>query len=304
MTRWAGESGVTIETLFSGGCFFEGARWHDGAWYVSDMYGGEVWRITPDGRSEIMARVEGQPSGLGWLPGGDMLIVSMTGRKILRRHADGALLLHADVAGATPFLINDMHVTADGHAYIGNIGFDPAIAFRPGPTNLVHVAPDGRVSVAATGLLFPNGTVHSRDGRTLIVGESLGNRMTAFTIQPDGQLTDQRIWARFGPPPDPADYSMEVLHALDLAPDGCAIDAEDRIWVADAANNRVCRVAEGGAILAEIAVPAGLGAFACALGGADGRTLLICAAPGSQPELCLEKRGAVLLVTTVEVPAP
>ncbi len=290
-----------MKTLFSGGCFFEGARWHDGAWYVSDMYGGEVWRITPDGAATVLARIEGRPSGIGWLPGGDMLIVSIQEMKLYRRGADGSLSLHADVAEASRYWTNDMHVLPNGHAYVGNIGFDPAVLFRPGPTNLVHVAPDGRASVAATGLLFPNGTVHSSDGKTLIVGESLGNRMTAFTIQSDGSLTDRRVWAQFGPEPAPEDYSFETLHSLDLAPDGCAIDAEDCIWVADAANNRVCRVAEGGAILAEIAAPEGLGVFACALGGLDGRELLICAAPGSQPEECLEQRAAVLLVTKVDV---
>jgi sugar lactone lactonase YvrE len=292
-----------MKALFTGGCFFEGARWHDGAWYVSDMYGGTVWRITPDGEAIAMVELDGQPSGIGWLPDGDMLIVSMGEKKVLRRHAEGSLSLHADVAGASRYMINDMHVTGQGHAYVGNIGFDPAEGFVPGPTSLVHVSPDGAVNVAATGLLFPNGTVQTRDGRTLIVGESLGNRMTAFTVETDGRLTGRRVWAQFGPTPGPADYSMETLHALDLAPDGCAIDAEDCVWVADAANSRVCRIAEGGRILAEIAAPAGRGVFACALGGPDGRDLLICAAPGSLPELCLEKRGAVLYLARVEVGA-
>jgi sugar lactone lactonase YvrE len=292
-----------MKTLFTGGYFFEGARWRDGAWYASDMYGGAVWRITPDGEAATMVQLDGQPSGIGWLPGGDMLIVSMGEKKIWRRRTDGSLTLHADVGEAARFMINDMHVTEAGHAYVGNIGFDPAEGFIPGPTNLVHVAPDGAVSVATTGLLFPNGTVQTRDGKTLIVGESLGNRMSAFTIEADGRLSGHRIWAQFGPTPDAQDYSMDTLHALTLAPDGCAIDAEDCIWVADAANNRVCRVAEGGAILAEIAAPEGQGVFACALGGLDGRDLLICAAPGSLPELCLEKRGAELLIARVEVPA-
>ena len=127
--------------------------------------------------------------------------------------------------------------------------------------------------------------------------------MTAFTIEADGRLTNRRIWAQFGPTPGPDAYSMETLHALDLAPDGCAIDAEDCIWVADAANNRVCRVAEGGKILDQIAAPEGQGVFACALGGPDGRDLLICAAPGSLPEQCLEKRAATLYLARVEVGA-
>jgi sugar lactone lactonase YvrE len=292
-----------MKTLYADGFFFEGARWHDGAWFVSDFYSGRVLRITPEGEATIMVQLDGQPSGIGWLPDGDMLVVAMAERKILRRRSDGSLSVYADVADAARFMINDMHVTRAGHAYVGNIGFDPAEGFTPGPTSLAHVAPDGTVKVAATDLLFPNGTVETKDGKTLVVGESLGNRMTAFTIQPDGRLTDRRVWAQFGPTPEPEDYSMETLHSLTLAPDGCAIDAEDKIWVADAANNRVCRVAEGGKILAEIAAPPGQGVFACALGGPDGRDLLICAAPGSDPQLCLEKRAAILYVARVEVAA-
>ena len=147
-----------MKTLFADGYFFEGARWHNGAWFVSDFYSGKVWRITPEGDAMVMAQLSDQPSGIGWLPGGDMLIVAMGEKKVLRRYGDGALSVHADVAAASRFMINDMHVTRQGHAYVGNIGFDPTDGFTPGPTNLVHVAPDGAVSIAATNLLFPNGT--------------------------------------------------------------------------------------------------------------------------------------------------
>ncbi len=293
-----------LKKLRAGGCFYEGARWHDGAWFVSDMYGCDVLRVTPDGVATVMARVKERPSGIGWLPNGDMLIVAVQEKKILRRHSDGSLSVHADIAEASRYWINDMHVTPNGHAYVGSIGFDPGVIFQPGPANLVHVTPDGRASIAATGMLFPNGTVHTKDGKTLIVGESLGKRMTAFTIQPDGSLTDRRIWAQFGPEPSPEDYSFETLRTNHLAPDGCAIDAEDCIWVADAASKRICRVTEGGQILAEIIPPDGLGGYACALGGPDGHELLICAAPGSNPEPCIEQRAAALYVARVEVGAP
>jgi sugar lactone lactonase YvrE len=292
-----------MRKLFAGGCFFEGARWHEGSWWVSDMYDGKVWRISPEGTAEIFAEVPQRPSGLGWLPNGDLLIVSIQSRELLRRGPDGNLTVHADLSACARYWINDMVVDPRGRAYIGDIGFDPLAGGGLGPTRLCRVDPDGRVSIAAEGLLFPNGTVLSRDGKTLIVGESLGNRMTAFALAEDGSLHDRRIWAQFGPTPSPADYSFATLHSLDLAPDGCAIDREDCIWVADAANQRICRVAEGGRIIAQISGPDNCGVYACALGGPDGQSLLICAAPDSTPDRCLADRGAVLYVATVAVPA-
>jgi sugar lactone lactonase YvrE len=138
----------------------------------------------------------------------------------------------------------------------------------------------------------------TQDGRTLIVGESLGNRMSAFTIEDDGRLTNRRVWAQFAPTPDPATLTMSLLHQMDFAPDGCAVDRQDRLWIADASNDRLCHVAEGGQIIREIPAPAGFHVFSCALGGADGCSLLICAAPSIDP---VETRGrATLFVETVE----
>jgi sugar lactone lactonase YvrE len=120
--------------------------------------------------------VQQRPSGLGWLPDGDLLIVSIQSRQLLRRRPDGSLTVHADLSECAGYWINDMLVDESGRAYVGDIGFDALTGSSPEPTRLCRVDPDGRVSVAADGLLFPNGAVMSRDGKTLIVGESLGNR--------------------------------------------------------------------------------------------------------------------------------
>src|SRR5208283_1392407 len=99
---------------------------------------------------------------------------------------------------------------------------------------------------------------------TLIVGESLGNRLTAFTIADDGRLTNRRVWAQFAPTPDPAILTVSMLYQMDFAPDGCTIDRQDCLWIADASNNRLCHVAEGGRILGEIPAPPGFNVFSCA----------------------------------------
>jgi sugar lactone lactonase YvrE len=294
-------AGRTLETLMDGGTFFEGPRWHDGRWWVSDFYSHRVLSIDVDGRAETVMTVEERPSGLGFMPDGSLLVVSMRDRRVLRRAADGAVTVHADVSALCPGHLNDMVVDRHGRAYVGNFGFDFFNGDDPAATVLVRVDPDGTASVAADDLLFPNGTVITPDGRTLIVGESLGGRYTAFTIAGDGSLGDRRAWAQVGPLPE-LTTAPQMLGELEFGPDGCTLDAEGRIWAADIIGSRCLRIAEGGAIVEELALPDGLTPFACALGGEDGRTLLVCAAPDSAEATRTDADDAVLLTTTVDVP--
>jgi sugar lactone lactonase YvrE len=288
-----------MRKLIDGGHFFEGARWHEGAWWVSDMYSHHVLRITPDGRSTVMATVEQEPSGLGWLPDGDLLVVSMQDRKLLRRRPDGSLTVHADLSPFTPWPINDMVVDRHGRAYVGGFGFDTWNGAVPGPATLLRVDPDGTVTAEAEAgdLWFPNGMVITADGKTLVVAESGAARLTAFAIGADGGLSGRRIWAQLGESPKLATAADMV--DLAFGPDGCAIDAEDCVWVADALGNRACRVADGGRIVEQ--VTSDLGIYSCALGGEDGRTLLLCAAPDFHKGNRTAKREAALLLETVGV---
>jgi sugar lactone lactonase YvrE len=290
-----------LQTLVDGGTFFEGPRWHDGRWWVSDFYRHQVLAVSTEGREEAILSVEQQPSGLGWLPDGSLLVVSMKDRTVLRRAPGGEVSVHADISEHCGGNANDMVVDEQGRAYVGNFGFDLMAGGDPKAATLVRVDPDGTVAVAAEDLLFPNGSVVTPDGRTLIVGETVGCRYTAFTIADDGTLTDRRVWAQLAPSPDLTSFA-EVLPKVTIAPDGCGLDADEHIWAADAIGRRCIRVAPGGEIVDEIAAPDGLGFFACMLGGDDGRTLLICAAPDFYEEARAAAREAVLLTTEVDVP--
>ena len=265
------------ECLLEGGTFFEGPRWYDGTWWVSDFYAHQVSRVSTEGERTVVAEVSEQPSGLGFLPDGRLLIVSMKDRRILRLERDGRLATHADLTGLTGGPANDMVVDGQGRAWVGNFGFDIFGGAAPATTNLLRVDPDGTVAVAASGLMCPNGTVISADGKTLIIAESFASRLSAFTIGDDGQLLDRRVWAAFGE--TPSFDSLDTIRAAEFAPDGCALDAAGHVWVADAFNARVCRVSPGGGIVDEVRLPNGYGIYACALGGPDGRDLLLCAAP-------------------------
>jgi sugar lactone lactonase YvrE len=290
----------TLTPLVKQGHFFECPRWHDGRWWVSDFYSHAVLAIEEDGRQETVLELDGQPSGLGWLPGGDLLVVSMLDAKVLRRAADGNVSVHADVADLTTGHLNDMLVR-DGHAYVGNFGFDLMGGGHPAPTTLVHITPDGTASVAAEDVWFPNGMVVT-DAGELVVAETFAARFSAFPIGPDGTLGDRRVWGQVEPAPEPADLQT-MLTTFAFAPDGCTIDAEGHIWAANALGGVLCRIAPGGEIVEQVAMPDGLGVYACGLGGDDGRTLLACAAPDFHAEARAAAREAVLFTTTVEVPA-
>ena len=278
---------MTTRTLIDHGTFYEGPRWHDGRWWVSDFYRRVVLSFDPDGgdlREELV--VEQLPSGLGWTPDGDLLVVSQMDHALLRRAGDGTVTTVATFGEHCGGFANDMVVDANGRAFIGNAGFDLMAGGEPSTANLVRVDLDGTVVVAAEDLAFPNGSVITPDGSTLIVGETMGNRYTSFTIEDDGTLTHRRIWA----------------DVPKVAPDGCGLDAEGRIWCADAFGKRCVLVEEGGLVVEEIPAPDGLGVYACMLGGPDGTTLLQCCAPGFLAHERKAANDARLVVTEVEVP--
>jgi sugar lactone lactonase YvrE len=275
---------ATPRVLLDGLIFPEGPRWHDGALYFSDMHSCVVWRLTPDGKASKVQEFPGHVSGLGWLPDGTMLVVSMDDRRLLRLTPPGTQTA-ADLSSHVANPINDMVVDRQGRAYIGGFGFNLSKGEAPRTTVLLCVAPDGGVRVAADELQFPNGMVITPDGKTLIVAETLGARLTAFNIQPDGALTNRRVFA-----------AIEGL-----TPDGICLDAEGAVWVAWPGSNKIIRVRDGGEIADTIALP-DRHSYACMLGGADRRDLFICTALGHMPEDLAKGRSGKIEVVRVDVP--
>jgi len=193
--------GRGLTPLLEGGAFFEAPRWHDGRWWVSDFYRHAVYTVGTDGSEELVLEVEHQPSGLGWLPDGSLLVVSMKDQRVLKRDRDGNVTIHAELGSFTDSSLNDMVVDAAGRAWIGCFGFDLMAFADPQLAPLMRVDPDGNATLAAEELMFPNGSVITPDGSTLIVGETAGCRYTAFTIRADGSLSDRRVWAQLAPTP-------------------------------------------------------------------------------------------------------
>lgn len=278
--------------------YLEGPRWHEGRVWVSDFYTNQVLSVLADGSDpRVEADVPAQPSGLGWLPDGRLLIVSMRDNVLLRREASGELVTHADLAEFCAGHLNDMVVDASGRAYVGNFGFDLMGGGDLRTASLVRVDPDGSTSMVAEDLYFPNGSVIVGD--ELVVNETLGNRISAFRIAADGSLGERRDWARFGDPPTATAFA-EVLGQLVVGPDGSCADAEGAVWAADALGNRAIRVQDGEIVQV---VDAGTGVFAVALGGDDGRTLFLCTAPSFAEHERRTTRDAALLAVRVDVPS-
>ncbi|GAB3451668.1 SMP-30/gluconolactonase/LRE family protein [Actinophytocola sediminis] len=287
-----------MTVVLDGRSFLECPRWHDGRLWVSDFYTSQVLATDGHGATEVLAEVPGQPSGLGFLPDGRALIISMRDQRILVRDDAGGLTEHADLSAAVPAVLNDMVVDERGRAYVGNFGFDLMGGAPLRDTVLCRVDPDGTVTSVADGLMFPNGMV-ILPGGVLVVAETFAGRLTAFDIGADGGLTGRRVWAQFGEPPATDDVET-TLARLAVAPDGICADADGAIWVADALHARLLRVREGGEILEELRTP--MGVFACMLGGPDGRTLFACAAPSFAEHERRAAREAELLAIEVEVP--
>jgi sugar lactone lactonase YvrE len=287
-----------LSTIVTGMSYLEGPRWHDQRIWFSDFYTCRVHSAAEDGSDlRTEAEVPGQPSGLGWLPDGRLLIVSMRDGRLLRRETDGTLACHADVSGYISGHLNDMVVDARGRVFVGEFGFDLMSGADLAPAGLLRVDPDGTVTQVAGDLWFPNGSVITPDG-TLLVDETFGNRVSAFDIAEDGTLANRRIWAKFGELPGDRELG-KLLAQVVVAPDGCCLDADGAMWIADGLNGRVIRVL-GGEITEEI--QAGTGVFACMLGGADGRTLFICTAPDFQEEARKNAREASLVTARVDTP--
>jgi sugar lactone lactonase YvrE len=271
-----------LQTLMTGIAFGESPRWHDDRLWFSDWGAQEIIAVDLEGESEVIVRVASFPFCIDFLPDGRLLIVSASDRLLLRREPDGPLVTHADLSTLSEHPWNDIVVDGRGNAYIGNIGFDfPEAQFAPG--TLALVTPDGSARQVADGVAFPNGIVVTPDNSTLIVAESYANRLTAFDITADSNLSNQREWADLG----------------GGVPDGICLDAEDAVWYGDVPNKRCVRVREGGEVLQTIDLDRGC--FACMLGGLDGKTLFIVAQEWSGMESTADGERTGQLLTA---PAP
>jgi sugar lactone lactonase YvrE len=302
--RRCGEaSGGTLIVFAQGHGFLEGPRWHAGRLFAASPRGRRIVAFDADGIAEVVYETSGFPLGLGWDITGRILIVSMDDRLLLRGDNYGRTEVFADLGSLSPGSLNDMVVTRNGRAYIsalaGNALVTPTAELNE-PSTLICVEPDGYCRRVADGLHFPNGLAITADGRTLLVAETFGRRISAFQILPDGSLSDRRDWFVFGP--RPASLQGEGAWSEYPAPDGIAIDADDGLWVGDAGGNGAFRVKSGEGIT-DFVETGPHAAVAVTLGGPDGKTLYLCASPPHANGPAHAEIGHLILSCRVEVGA-
>jgi sugar lactone lactonase YvrE len=272
-----------VQVLMSGLAFGESPRWHDGRLWFSNWGGQEIIAVDSQGRNEVMVRLPfaAFPFSIDWLPDGRLLIVSSSDQPLLRQEPDGSLVPHADLSRG----FNEIVVDGRGNIYINGAGFNPLAGEKFAPGIITLVMPDSSARQVAEGIAFPNGMAITADNSTLIVADSYGKKLTAFTIAADGGLSKQRVWADLG----------------DGVPDGICIDVEGAVWYADVPNKRCVRTREGGEVIQTVELDRGC--FACMLGGEDRKTLFMLAAEwhGMENMVGAPRTGQVL---AIKAPAP
>ncbi len=269
-------TGLTLTPLAGGFCFGEGPRWFEGLLWFSDMLGEALHTVNLNGSMTTVALPGRTPTGLGFRPDGSLLIASAADRQVLHYDGDTVTTL-VDLSPHVPADLGDMLVDAAGRCYIGTQSFSGGV--------IVRIDPDETVHTVATDLDFPNGMVLTPDGDTLIVAESTGRRLTAFTVDGQGDLEERRVFAE----------------GLDAPPDGIALDAEGGVWAAMTLAGEFERITAGGVVTDRIDV-GDRAAIACALGGPKRRTLFLLSSPDAYPKRVIGTRESRLDAVRVEIP--
>jgi sugar lactone lactonase YvrE len=266
-----------LTPLATGFCFGEGPRWFEGLLWFSDMLGEAVHTVTLSGSMTTLPLPGHSPSGLGFRPDGSLLIVSTEDRRLLGYDGETVDTV-ADLSALAPADLGDMVVDSRGRAYIGSQAFSGGAILR--------VDPDDTISVVARDLDFPNGMAITPDHQTLIVAESIGRRLTAFSIGVDGALSDRRVFA----------------DGLDGPPDGICLDAEGGVWTAMTLAHQFQRIVEGGEVTHRIDIGDRV-AIACMLGGSADRTLFMLSSSDAYPKRLIGTRLSRVDTVIVDTPA-
>ena len=267
--------------------FTESPRWRgDRLWFI-DIHGNAIKSAGLDGDLRTELELPFKPNGLGIMPDGSLVFSDAL--KLAVKQWDGKALRDlVDLSAHCVFCLSDAISDAKGRTWVSDIGYNfwnPATP--PAETCvIVRIDPDGTATKVADNLRFPNGVVLTPDGKTLIIAETNGFCLTAFDIDGDGRLSRRRIWARL---PD------------GVQPDGICLDRDGAIWVANpgASGPKVLRVREGGDVTDKVTLAPELHAYAVAIGGPDGRHLVVCASASHDPAEIAAAPTAQLLVVEV-----
>lgn len=270
------QSSLTL--LADGFCSGGSLRWFEGLLWFSEMPCEAVRTADLRGSMTTLPLPGHAPSGLGFCPDGSLLIASAEDRKLLRYDGE-TVETFADLSDVAPASLGDMVVDEHGRAYVG------CRARGRGGGSIVRIDAGATTTIVADDLAGPDGMAISPDGTTLIAAESVGRRLTAFSIGPAGELSDRRVFAE----------------DLDGPPVGIALDAHGGVWTSMTLARQFQRIVAGGAVTDRIDIGRRI-AIACALGGPDRRVLFLLSSIGASPLILAGPGQARIDAVKVTVP--
>lgn len=274
---------LKTELLLDGLMFPEGPRWHQDKLWFTDQHARQIITVDVNEKSQLIAELSDLPGGLGWLPDGRLLVVSMRNRQLLVLEQE-KLELFSDLSELASFHCNDLLVDSQGRSYVGNFGYDLHAGEPVSSAEIILVSTGGQPKIVSNDVIFPNGMVITPDGSRLIVAETFASRLSSFSIQSDGRLGDRELWADLG----------------SAFPDGICLDQDGAIWVACPNTGDVIRVEQGGVVTD--CVKAIGNAYACMLGGIDRKTLFVLTSETDDPAIAVRTRSGRIEIVDVSIP--
>lgn len=265
--------------------FLEAPRWRNGRLWVSDVFDLKLYTVEATGGRTFVCDIAGRPAGIGFLADDTPVVVSCADKKLMKV-CGNEVSIYADLSAVATGDLNDLVVDDDGRIYVGNFGYDLFGGAPRALTDLHIVEPNGSIRVAASELEFPNGAVIKDDGRTLVVAETWRGHLTAYDRDPQGNLSNRRLYADLG----------------ERQPDGICADADGAIWAGCYNTGEFVRVLDGGIITDRVQFDGH--AVSCVLGGKDGTTLYCCVYLGTDEELRARVPRSAIFTVEVSSPGP
>jgi sugar lactone lactonase YvrE len=238
----------------------------DGSLVFSDVLGGGVYRLRPNGDVTTVVPKRRGVGGIAIHADGGIVC---TGRDVVHVRADESrTVLHVEgVAGW-----NDLCTDAAGRVYAGALRFavfDPKAEVVPG--ELWRIAPGADPEILFGDVVHANGVAAAADGRTIYMSDTRRQRVIVF------------------------DTEHQRRREIDMSgyghPDGMALDENGAVWVA-LVSGGIARLTPAGEVDRRLEPPS---AFVTSLCFA-GRDLYVTTGGHSQTDL----KGCVLR-TTVDV---
>jgi len=283
--RLQSTSAKTLVKIRSGLKFAKSPRWIYQKLLFLDVHDRCIKSADMKGNVQTVRALPYLPGSFNVFADGGMIVGDACHRKIYQCVSDSPKQM-ADLSNVARFFLSDSIVDDCGGMYVADVGFDflnPLV--DPAPDGvIIHIGADGKISVVAGNLFYPNGMIITADNKTLIVAETLGHRLTAFEIEDDGSLKNRRVWAQLRD---------------DVKPEGICLDRDGAIWVAGT-GPRALRVSQGGEIDQQITTKKPV--FATMLGGPQLRHLFLCTSDSNDPVITRQISGATIDIAEVETP--